>query len=272
MALGSSLGGNAFTGGMGYGGSVNGPSGSYFGTGQSGFGGMTSMSSSMGGSGGGMSGWNWGGIIGGAASLIGGLFGASQRRKANKLAAETVAPEATINPEIAENRAIAQQMAQVGLPQQQYNLALQNIYRNQAGALRTAQTSGRPTNVASILRQSNDAVARLDAADAAARMANQRTLMGANTALAGERNRLFNWDREQYLMALQQIASMRQSGTNNIFGSIGLIGNLASSGAFNNLFGNRSSSTGGSNISGGASFAGVTPNTTVTAPSTLPYQ
>lgn len=271
MALGSSLGGNAFIGGGGYGGAVNGPSGGYFGSQPSGFGGITSMSSSTGGSGGGMSGWNWGGIIGGAASLIGGLFGMGQRRKANKLAAETQAPEATINPEIAENRAIAQQMAQVGLPQAQYNLALQNIYRNQAGALRTAQTSGRPTNVASILRQSNDAVARLDAQDAAARMANQRTLMGANTALAGERNRLFNWDREQYLMALQQIAGMRQSGTNNLMGALGLLGNVAISGGFKNLFGG-SSSSGSSNITGGASFEGVTPNTTVTAPSTLPYQ
>lgn len=229
------------------------------------------MSSSTGGSGGGISGWNWGGIIGGAASLIGGLFGASQRRKANKLAAETVAPEATINPEIVENRAIAQQMAQVGLPQAQYNLALQNINRNRAGALRAVSTSGRPSTIASILRASDDAVARLDAADAAARMANQRTLMGANTALAGERNRLFNWDREQYLMALQQIAGMRQSGTNNLMGAIGLLGNVAISGGFKNLFGGGSSSR-PSNISGGASFAGVTPSTTVTAPRTLPYQ
>lgn len=213
------------------------------------------------------------GLIGAGASLLGGLFGGSQRRRANNLAAQTKAPVATINPEIFENVALARRMANTGLPDEQYNLALQNINRNQAGALRVAQTSGRPVNIASILRQSNDAVARLDAQDSAARMANQRTLMGANTALAGERNRLFNWDREQYMMALQQIAGMRQSGANNIFGSIGLLSNVAMGGGLDGLFGGGSTSTARpSNISGGASFAGLIPNTTITNPVTLPYQ
>lgn len=210
-----------------------------------------------------------------ALAGVGLVSGLLQNRRANRLASETVAPTTEISPEVLENQALARQMSLVGLPQEQYNLALQNINRNRGGALRAAATSGRPSSIASILRASDDAVARLDAQNAAARMANQRALMGANTAVANDRNRVFNWDVNQYNAALQQIAGMRRAGTSNVFGALGLLSNMYTMGGWNGLLGRQSGQYQRyPNISGGASYAGFTPtiNTTVTAPSTLPYQ
>lgn len=211
------------------------------------------------------------GLIGGAASLIGGLFGIGQRRKANRLARNTVFPTASVAAPLVENVGIAQQMASTGLPDEQYNLATQNINRNQAGALRTLSTLGRPSSAAGILRQTNDATLRLDAADAAARQANQRTLMQQNQVLAQEQNRVWDWNnRQKYLMQLQEISQLRNAGNQNIFGSLGSLVNLGIGGAFGggsagnngswlqNIFGGGGSTNTLPNIQGGAGFAGIT--------------
>src|SRR5690606_6182384 len=142
-------------------------------------------------------------------------------------AKQTVAPTTTINPELLQNAALADQMAMVGLPDAQYMQALGNINRNQAGALRVASTSGRPANVASILQQSNLATGQLDAADAAARQSNQRLAMNARAAVAQDRNRVFDWDRQKYMLQLQQIGALRNAGNQNIFGAIGNVAQMA---------------------------------------------
>lgn len=185
-------------------------------------------------------------IIGGVSSLVGMGTGLARNARANKLEKQNPFPTASVDPNILKNQAIAEKMASIGLPG--YSTYLQNIQRNQAGALRTAATSGRGTNVASILGQTNQAVAQLDVADAEARAAGQRLAMDANAAVAAENQRVWNWNEAtQYQMLAQNIAQLRQSGQQDLFGGIGMLGQLAASGVFSGLGGGQSQVPGGTN-------------------------
>lgn len=201
---------------------------------------------------------NLGGWVGLASSAIGLISGLFRGRKAKKLERQNPYPTATVDPLIVENQARAQQMAQVGIPQAQYNLALQNIQRNQAGALRTAQSSGRPANVASILDRTNQATLQLDAADAAARMQNQRLAMQQNSALAAENQRAWNWNEAQRYQELAgRIAQLRTAGQQDLWGGIGMLGQLAASGTFDGMFGGNGGSGWLSNLFGGNGNTGA---------------
>lgn len=254
MALGNSLGGNAFTG-----------SGTSFG----------SSAPTSGGFGSSGAGGNLGGWIGLASSAIGLVSGLFRGRKARRMERENPYPVAETDSLLTENQARAQQMAQVGLPQAQYNLALQNIQRNQAGALRAAQTSGRPVNVASILGQTNQATLQLDAADAAARIQNQRLAMQQNSALAAENQRVWNWNEAQRYQELAgRIAQLRAAGQQDLWGGIGMLGQLAASGVFNGMFGGNNSGQGTNNSGGGwlsGLFGGGSNQTATNQPGTYGF-
>ncbi len=89
--------------------------------------------------------------------------------------------------EFKQNREIARQMAQRGLPQQQYNNALNGIEQSQAAGLSTLSNSSNPgAGVASVVRQSNNARVGLDAADAAARDNNQRFFINQNAQVGNQ--------------------------------------------------------------------------------------
>lgn len=177
-----------------------------------------------------------GAIIGLASGLIGIGSGIFRRRKANRLERNNPYPTATVDQNLVYNANRARELAQIGLPG--YNTYLQNIGRNQAGALRIAQTSGRPVNVASILRATNDAVAGLDIQDANARIANERLAMQQNAALAAENQRVWGWNEAQRYQELAgRVAQLRGAGQQDLWGGIGTLGQLAASGTFNNLFG-----------------------------------
>src|SRR5690606_23899081 len=99
--------------------------------------------------------------------------------------------------------------------------ALQNISRNQAGALRQFQRGNTPASLASIVRAGNDATLQLDAANAQQRVQNQRYADQARLNLAQEEQRVENWNLQQpYLRNLQRIGQLRNSGSQNIFGGI----------------------------------------------------
>ena len=66
-----------------------------------------------------------------APSILKGLAGIAGIFKGNKMAKNNPFPTAEVNNNILKNVAQAEHMAQVGLPQQQYNQAAQNIQRNQ---------------------------------------------------------------------------------------------------------------------------------------------
>ncbi len=127
-------------------------------------------------------------IIAGASSLYGIGKGIAQNAKANSIDKNNARPSYDIPKEYTDNVKMAQQMAQVGLPQQQYNNQQNAILRNQSGGL---QTLGRSANVgsgvASLVRASNDADNTLNAQDAAARQQNQRFYIGQNGVLGQQK-------------------------------------------------------------------------------------
>jgi len=124
-------------------------------------------------------------IIGGAGLLLNAGEGIAQNAKANAIKPKD--PVYNIPREFFENREIARQMAQLGIPQQQYNNAVGNINQSEAAAIAAAQNSNNPGGaIAAINRQGNQAKAKLDAEDAQARQTNQRYFINENEKLAGQ--------------------------------------------------------------------------------------
>jgi len=113
--------------------------------------------------------------------------GERNNAKANAIQKNLKDPAFQIPPEFYQNREIARQMAQQGIPQQQYNNATNNINQNQAAAISAAQNSNNPGgNIAAIARQGNQAKATLDAEDAQARQANQRYFIQQNAQIGNQ--------------------------------------------------------------------------------------
>lgn len=171
--------------------------------------------------------------IGLGSSLIGGIFGGLQRNQARKLERNNILPLQSVNSNILANQAMARQQAQVGLAQSQYNQIRNQQNGNLATVLSTASRTGRNIPVAGLLRQANIGTQNLNIQDAQARQQNQRLLMQQNGVIAQEEQRVFNWNKAQpYLRTAQQVASMRNAGTQNIFGGIGTIAQMGIGGAF----------------------------------------
>ncbi len=129
--------------------------------------------------------------IGAGAAVLGtglNLYkGLHQEHQANQIEKGLKDPVYNIPSEFYQNREIARQMAQTGLPQQQYNNQVNNIDQNQAGAIAAENNSANPgAAIASTLRASNAAKANLDASDAEARNNNQRYFLQENKDLAGQ--------------------------------------------------------------------------------------
>lgn len=130
-----------------------------------------------------------GAAIGGASLLYGGYKDIKNSAKANAIQKNLKTPVDVIPQEFYDNRNIARQMAQIGIPQQQYNNALNNIQQTQAGALNAVSRSANPgSGVASIVRQGDQAKNTLDAEDAKARETNQRYLIQENAALGARKD------------------------------------------------------------------------------------
>ncbi len=127
--------------------------------------------------------------------LFKGISGLFQAGKGNRLRKSLVRPTEVVNPLYQQNVALAEQMGRTGLPQQQYNNALNNINRNQAGVLR--RFGGSNQSLASILRGSNDATMNLDAQDAQARLGNQRFAFGQRGILAQMQDKAWNYNNVQ---------------------------------------------------------------------------
>jgi len=171
-----------------------------------------------------------------AVTAVSGLVGLLQRRSAGNLEANNPFPFEPISPALLQNAAVAEQMAGVGLPGQQYSLAQQGIQRNLSGVLRQTQAvGGYGVNLPSILRQANYSQQQLDASNAAAQMNNQRLAMQARTQLAGEQARTFGWnERTRYSEAAARIAALRSAGNQNIAGALGFLGQMYAGGVWGN--------------------------------------
>lgn len=112
------------------------------------------------------------------------IKGAKQKREARKIQAEA-------NTQERSNLAEARRMAMTGLPEAQYQRSLQQIYRQQALGLsglrdRRSALAGLPA----LQQSTNDALANLNAQDAAARRSAELTALNQGNRLAsvtGER-------------------------------------------------------------------------------------
>lgn len=151
----------------------------------------------------------------GIAGLAGFLTGKNHER-------QNVRPTYTIPGQFGQNLALAKNMSEVGLPQQQYNNAMTGIDRNQAGALRVLGNSANPgAGLASIVRSGNDATNGLNVQDANARTANQRLYMQQNQNMANQELAKQQYDKfDKYNEFAQKAAAEQGAGLQNMFGAL----------------------------------------------------
>jgi len=160
-------------------------------------------------------------LIAAAPSAIKMGQGIFQGAKGSRLARQNVRPTYEIPKEFQQNLAIAENMARIGLPQQQYNQAQQNFQRNQAGALRQFGRMGNPRGLAGIVRAGNDATLGLDVADAEARMANQRSAMGFRSQIGNQQLAKQQWDKfSRYGERADAAAALQGAGRQNVMGGL----------------------------------------------------
>lgn len=135
------------------------------------------------------------GIAGGLISGIGGLF---QKNKGSDILKNNPRPQMAIPQEALANQAAARQMANEGLPSEQYQQGIKNIQRNQVAALANAQDRRLGgALVGGIQQRSNDATGNLDVASAEARRQNQMNLQNVNNNVADWRNRVWDYNQRQ---------------------------------------------------------------------------
>lgn len=160
--------------------------------------------------------------IGAGAAVLGTGFsifnGLEQEHKANQIQKNLKQPQYQIPSEFYENRNIARQMAQLGLPQAQYNNQLNQINANQAGAVASASRSANPgAAISNITGQANAATNNLNAEDAQARETNQRFYVDengqlGNQKLAQQQANVF----DPYTQHYNEMQAYRGSGQQNV--------------------------------------------------------
>lgn len=178
--------------------------------------------------------------IGVGSSLYGIGKGISQNAQANKIDKNNPRPIYQIPKEYLDNVTMARQMAQVGLPQQQYNNQLNLINRNSAVGIGAISRSANPgAGVAQVVRASNDATNTLTAQDAAARQDNQRFLIGQNGVLGQQRLAKQQYDKfDKYSENFNRAQGLRGAANANIQNGVGGIASMAGGIAAANMGGN----------------------------------
>ena len=167
-------------------------------------------------------------IIAGAGLAYSAISGAIQEGKANELQKQLKTPVDQIPAEFYQNREIARQMAQIGLPSQQYNNSVNNINSNQAAALAAAQNSNNPAGVIQgVVGQTNRAKANLDAEDAQARENNQRYFIQENSQLGHRKDQQEQANVfDPYTRDFNLMQAYRGAGQQNLNTAAGQAGQL----------------------------------------------
>lgn len=179
----------------------------------------------------------------GAASLGYGIYkDAKQSSEAKKIDAANQRPTQPVDPAYQQNINTAQQMAQQGIPQQAYNNQINSINQNQAGGIQAAGLSGRPGSIASIVRQGDQATAKLNADDAIQRNKNTLALIQQRGIKAGADQNAFNYNyADKYSENLAKSQALKgaagQTEGNVINAAGGLVSGLGRYGSFNGGYG-----------------------------------
>ena len=174
--------------------------------------------------------------IGAGAALLGTGFqvyqGIKQESKANQLEKSLQQPQYAIPQEFYQNREIARQLAQVGLPSATYNNQFNQIAGNEATAIAAAQRSNNPAGaIGNIVSGTNAATSNLNAEDAQARQSNQRLFMQANDQIAGQKLQQQQANVfDPYTQHYNEMQAYRGAGLQNLnsaFQGVGQLGGLA---------------------------------------------
>lgn len=162
------------------------------------------------------------------SSLVKGIGGAIQSIGAGKRLRRLKDPGYQIPKEFETNLGQAEQLARVGMPSEQYNLASTNIQRGtQAGLRQLSRMSNPFAGIAGVARSQSDALANLDAANAAARRQNILGAMGARSQLAQQKLAQQQYAQQRYMDQFNQAQAQMGAGLQNVFGGISGIGNVA---------------------------------------------
>lgn len=159
-----------------------------------------------------------GNIGAGLSGAISGITGYFQKKKGNQILKDNPRPTEEIPQDVLENQQMARQMANEGLPSEQYQQAQKNIQRQQATALNASQDRrGALATVGAIQQGTNDATGNLDAENANARRQNQLNLMNVNNTVAGWRDKTWQWNQQQrYIQAYNTGNALVGIGNSNM--------------------------------------------------------
>lgn len=169
-----------------------------------------------------------GAVIAGAGLLYSGIKGAVNDSKASAIQKNLKDPVFHIPDEFIQNRNLARQMAQIGLPQQQYNNQLNNINQNQAQGIAAINNSANPgAGIAATVRAGDNATNTLNAEDAQARANNQRYFISQNGVLgqqelAKQQNDVY----DKYTRDFNQMQAYRGAANQNYNNAINGAQNL----------------------------------------------
>ncbi len=165
--------------------------------------------------------------LAGAGAAGKAISGASQTAKGKKALKNAIDPGYKIPEEFQKNILQAENMARVGLPSQEYNLASTNIERGtQAGLRQLGRMSNPFAGIAGLARSQSDAFARLDASNAAARRQNMLQAMGARRELAGQKLSQQQYAQQGYFDKVNQANALIGAGRQNVAGALGTVGNI----------------------------------------------
>lgn len=168
-----------------------------------------------------------GGIIAGVGSLAQGISGLSQQKRAKKMMRNLKDPGFQIPEEYKANVAQAEQLARLGMPSEQYNLASTNIQRGtQAGLRQLGRMSNPFAGIAGLARTQTDALANLDAANAAARRQNILGAMGARSQLAQAKLAQQQYGQQRFFEQMNQAQALQGAGMQNVAGALSGLGNI----------------------------------------------
>lgn len=170
--------------------------------------------------------------------------GISQNSKASAIEKSNPYPTEAVQGEYYQNVNQAQSQSNQGIAAPAYNNQLNSINQNQAGAVQALGKSANPgANLASIVRQGDQAANNLNSQDAVARNRNMLQLLQERQTLAQQKDKAWDWNYQQkYLGNLAKSQALRGSANANInsgandIGSAGLT--LQKLGAFGSTGGN----------------------------------
>lgn len=158
-----------------------------------------------------------------ASAAVKGISAANQKKKARELLnAAGPYPVEQMPAEILENQTRARVNANNGLPSEQYNLAMKNIQRQQMNAIKNASDRRAGLAILPAVQQgTNDATLQLDAANAKARMSNERYLDTVNRDVAGWKSKLFRQNvLDKYVSDTNYARSVEGAGNQNAVGAV----------------------------------------------------